>query len=132
MDILDAIGQLGFRRWYQRKLIEAHAWLISGLLALVLAVSLMEIRSTFSAADTRLALSIGTVLALVGVAFAWNRYRSDLKLAEYFGELASCPACQTYGRFAIIHSRLQAGEQPAWMNVCCRKCGQAWRMEAPS
>jgi hypothetical protein len=132
MDVLDAIDQLGFRRWYQRKLIEAHAWLVSGLLALVLAVSLMEIRGTFAVAGTRLALSSGTVLALFGVAYAWRQYRRELELAEYFGELANCPGCHAYGRFAIIHSRLPVGAQPGWMNVRCRQCGREWRVEAPS
>ena len=39
---LQPIRKLGFRRWYERLLIEAHAWLVSCFLALVLAVALFE------------------------------------------------------------------------------------------
>ena len=30
MEPADSIGRLGFARWYERRLIEGHAWLSAG------------------------------------------------------------------------------------------------------
>jgi hypothetical protein len=111
---------------------EARAWLVSGVLGLILAASLFERRGEFAAsAGIRLALTTGAVLALAGVACAWRKYRRERGLAEHFGEIAHCPGCGARGRFAVIRSRLAAGGQPAWMNVRCSECCREWRMEAP-
>jgi predicted Zn finger-like uncharacterized protein len=113
-------------------LIEAHAWLVSGILALILSASLFELRAEFAASPrARLALTTGAVLALAGVAYAWRKYRRELDLAERLGKMANCPACRAYGRFVVLRSRLAAGRQPPWMDVRCSKCGREWRMESP-
>ena len=40
----DRIDKLGFRRWYERELIEGHAYLVTGFLSfIVIAVFLEEI-----------------------------------------------------------------------------------------
>ena len=36
MDIVEGVRKLGFRKWYERQLIEAHAWLVTGFLAWLL------------------------------------------------------------------------------------------------
>ena len=36
MGLADAIRRRGFRRWYERQLIEGHAYLVTGLLSLIM------------------------------------------------------------------------------------------------
>ena len=35
MEPADSIRRLGFWRWYERQLIEAHAWFITGFICIV-------------------------------------------------------------------------------------------------
>ena len=35
MEPADSISRLGFSRWYERRLIEAHAWFISAFICVV-------------------------------------------------------------------------------------------------
>ena len=43
MASLDRIRTEGFRRWYERQLIECHAWLVSWFLGLIVLVSGLEV-----------------------------------------------------------------------------------------
>ena len=104
---LQSIRKLGFRRWYERLLIEANAWLVSCFLALVLAVALFETHNetrtdpAHSPADRR--------------RFAWSapglpyrRYFLSLRRAEVFGEGATCPHCAAYGKLHVESIRQDA------------------------
>ena len=35
MEPADSIRRLGFARWYERRLIEAHAWFVSGFFCMI-------------------------------------------------------------------------------------------------
>ena len=45
MEPAATIGRLGFRRWYERQLIEAHAWLISCFLCMLAIAACVEVMS---------------------------------------------------------------------------------------
>ena len=135
MAALDRIRTHGFRRWYERQLIECHAWLVSWFLGVILLVSGLELAG--SGAASRL---LGVALLLTGLAvaaFSWKRYHLLLEVAERLGEQAACPACKAYSKFKIISSGpapLPDGGDPAlenhgggaWLRAQCRKCGVEW------
>lgn len=137
MASLDRIRTDGFRRWYERQLIECHAWLVTWFLGLIVLVAGIEVAG--SGAGLRLT---GASLALAGLAvtvFSWSRYRLLLEVAERLGEQAVCPGCNAYARFAIDASGpvpMPDGGDPSlenhgggvWMRAHCRKCGREWMM----
>ena len=42
MNLIEGIRRLGFRRWYERQLIESHLFLVSGLLCLIAVMASLE------------------------------------------------------------------------------------------
>lgn len=137
MASLDRIRTVGFRKWYERQLIECHAWLVTWFLGLILLVSGLEL-----AGDGAASRISGTLLMLAGLAvtlYSWKRYHLLLEIAERLGEQAVCSNCKTYGRFAVLSSGpapLPDGGDPAlerrgggiWLRVRCTKCGDEWML----
>jgi len=78
MALDDALRQRGFRRWYERQLIEAHAYLVTGFLALIMmlvALEVVEFRS--SAANLLFLVAVAGAGGVVCV-FAWRRFSATL------------------------------------------------------
>jgi hypothetical protein len=112
-----SIGRLGFRRWYERRLIESHAWLVSCFLcALGIAASLEGVSLRRPEAIPTLAFVFAAGLVCW---YALQRYRVIMDEAERLGEQSTCGSCKTYARFSVI------ADYPK-MNVRCRKCGNEW------
>ena len=42
MEPARTIARLGFRKWYERRLIEAHAWLVTALLCAIYVEAALE------------------------------------------------------------------------------------------
>ncbi|MBK9520400.1 MAG: hypothetical protein IPO13_01990 [Rhodocyclaceae bacterium] len=138
MAALDRIRTDGFRRWYERQLIECHAWLVTWFLGVILLVSGLEVAGAGSRSRV-----LGVILLLSGLAitvFSWKRYHLLLEVAERLGEQATCTGCETYARFSIKSSGpapLPDGGDPAlenhgggvWLLARCRKCGNEWTMK---
>jgi hypothetical protein len=139
MDIVEGIRKLGFRRWYERRLIEAHAYLVTGFLALILAVAFLELRGETPTGGERMAYLLGAVASLAGGIVAWLRYHRMLALVEWAGEQATCPACGEYGRIRLLAASPHApagdpdselaGEIPL-LRVSCRACNNEWEIDA--
>jgi hypothetical protein len=132
VNVADLIRKLGFRRWYERQLIEGHLYLVTGVLALVMfaaGIELMGDRQTF--AD----LVFDSVLIMAGVAaawYAWRRYSSAMILAEWVGEQAICPSCRHEGFRAIPVAELpveHAATPRRQVLASCRKCNHYWRID---
>ena len=91
----DYIRRFGFRRWYERQLIESHAYLALGFVALILMLSGAEVLSDMKSGagylTTLLVAAGGGLLLLV----SWKRFKVLLARAERFAEAAECPACKT-------------------------------------
>lgn len=140
MDIVEGVRKLGFRKWYERKLIEAHAWLIAGFLALIVALALIEVRNGTAGGQQRFVLMAAFVAMLAGAILAWLRYHHVLEATELAAELAVCPHCGTYGRLSVVRSAPQSGaamaanpllEDLPHLRVRCRKCTGEWQLEPP-
>jgi hypothetical protein len=132
----EGIDKLGFRRWYERQLIEGHVYFITCFLSLITIAACMELIDWKApAAQVAFMLSIivaGGVLCIVSL----RRYNFLLLRAECFGSQSSCTHCSTYGVLKVL--RAGTGEERTrglvrradnpWICVRCKKCGHEWRM----
>ena len=78
----EGIARLGFKRWYERQLVEGHAYLVTCFLCMIVVAALIE-EISFKDGGTRPLMMLLVLFAAgaVGV-FAWGRYRVILALAE--------------------------------------------------
>jgi hypothetical protein len=118
MEPADSISRLGFSRWYERRLIEAHAWLVSGFICMILFATCMEELSFRGSAARLLGFACLIAIALVICAYGMFRYQKILFEAERVGERATCPACGIYARFKLFSAH----------SARCRKCSHEWRL----
>lgn len=138
MDPVASIRRLGFRKWYERQLIDCHAALVTCLLCGITVAALVE-----GLIGTEIGLRLVTIVATMAAAamlgwYSWRRYITVLERAERYGQRSSCPGCNAYGRFEVTSSGIDldpgptaeavAPLQAAWMRVKCRKCATEWRM----
>jgi len=131
----ERIAKLGFKRWYERTLMESHAFLVTALLGAILTFTGVELLARHEGLWTRVGMAgVAIVLGgLVAVASV-HRYIRMLMLAISLGERATCPSCNTYARFDVltsgrIRSEVADGPGSHWMKVKCKKCGGEWRIE---
>ena len=94
MSIEDAVRKRGFRQWYERQLIEGHAYLVTGLLSLLmtaLALETIEFRASIvNSIALALVAAIGGWLSL----FAWKQFTKLLSCAQALAEQAVCGECR--------------------------------------
>lgn len=117
------IGRLGFKRWYERQLIEGHAWLISCVLCLLAAAACLEELSFRAPLPQVLALGAAVFAAGAVAILGWNRYRLIMGEVERVAEHSTCTSCRTYAAFRLV------GTEGAAMRVRCRKCAHEWRID---
>ena len=118
MEPADSISRLGFARWYERRLIEAHAWFVSGFICMIAVAACFE-ELAFRGSLPRLLFYVAVVVASVAIGgYGLVRYHRILGEAESLGEHATCRGCGAYARFRLISAS----------NVRCRKCGNEWRL----
>jgi len=116
MEPADSIGRLGFARWYERRLIEGHAWFISAFVCIVAIAACVE-ELSFRGSFGRLLLYVIVIAAAAAIGvYGLVRYQKILAEAELLGEHATCGNCGAYARFRLI--------SPS--QVRCRKCEHEW------
>ena len=133
MSCAEGISKLGFRRWYERQLIESHAYLVTGFLSLILAIACMEEFSVRGSAAKALLMTVGIAGAGVLCWAALQRYRVVLERAERLAEQSVCGQCGEYRGLRLVTARLGVdapGTTSAEevLTVACRKCGNQWTM----
>jgi hypothetical protein len=132
MTSADGISKFGFRRWYERQLIESHAYLVTGFLSLILAIACMEEFSVRGPAAKALLMTAVIAGAVVLCLVALKRYRVVLERAERLAEQSVCGQCGVYGVLRLVTSRLVgapgADSIEEVLTVECRKCGHHWTM----
>jgi len=141
MDTVETIRRIGFKRWYERQLLEGHGWLLTVFLALIAVASCIEAVSFKDGVPQAILMSAFAAGGVVLCIHGWRRYLFTMTRAEALGEQSHCPSCRAYGTFQIETSGMQrqrvAGDaearyQPlggAWMRVRCRKCNRDWTIE---
>ncbi len=137
MDPTASIRKYGFRKWYERQLIESHAALVTCLLCGITLAALIEQISLIRLDMASLSL-LGVALGAIALGgLSWRHYITVLERAERYGERSTCPQCRVYGRFEILTTGLDemgpaaravAPLEAAWIRVRCRSCGTEWRL----
>lgn len=137
---LGRIGQLGFRKWYEKQLVESHIWLVMAFLCLIVLMVGLELLWNKEA-------SIGFVGKAFVIAFggvvgwlAFRRYFQVLLLAESLGETALCPNCR-HPSFRVVRHELPGAALGSahrghdlnreGLLVNCRHCHHQWRWGYP-
>ena len=110
-------------KWYERRLIEAHAWLVTALLcAIYVEISL----GGFSLKAPAL-VWIGTAGGIfVGALIVWHglrRYFVVLREAEHYVSQSTCATCRSYAKYKVV------AEHPA-LTVRCHVCRHEWTFTA--
>jgi len=103
MRIEDAIRQHGFRRWHERRLIEAHAYLITAFLTLLAILVVLEVVNFRQS----IAGVLWLIIAAVGVVVCIHAFRQFCRLtfgAHRMAEQAHCPKCATYAKFRVVRA----------------------------
>lgn len=134
MELAEGIRRLGFRRWYERQLIESHLYLVSCILcAIVVFASAEGFSLRMPGVEPFLRLA---VMMAGGWAGAWSlvRYLAMLSLSGYAAERSVCKKCQAYGMLEVTGTRAPREHKDtgvALTPVCvrCRKCGNEWTIE---
>ena len=112
MEPADSITRLGFARWYERRLIEGHAWFVTGFVCMIAIAACME-ELSFRGSVGRLLAYVTVVAAAAAIGlYGLMRYQKILSEAERLGEHATCGGCGAYARFRLISAS----------QVRCRKC----------
>lgn len=132
MRSIQGIRKLGFKRWFERRLIESHIYLVTCFLCLVLVLAVFEELTSRASAFERVVLfaliAAGSAIGLI----SWNRYRAILFHALRFSERSVCEKCRAYGRFSVVDSArtiIPGAEEvrgESWLRVKCKNCGYEW------
>jgi hypothetical protein len=124
MNAARAIRRLGFRKWYERELLESHAHLVLLLLSTLGLLGSAEAYSLQLPIGSQLdVLACAVASAVIGV-WSLRRYLYLLAHAEFVADQAVCRGCETYAKWEIQESAEDpAGER---LRVRCRRCGHTW------
>jgi phage FluMu protein Com len=134
MPVIDYIQKYGFRRWYERQLIESHAYLALGFMALIMMLAGVEVMGDMKSSTGYLGILLMAALGGVLMLVAWRRFNALLARAEQFAEAATCPNCKTWGKFRVLGQEATTDDdppeagRPRWLRVRCAKCGNEWRL----
>lgn len=125
MQLSDGIRRLGFRKWYERELLQSHAHLALTFLCAVGLFGAVEAAMHFTGWADR-AIDALAILASAGIGiWALRRYLYLLMHAEHAANQADCPHCGAYARFTLVEGR---SALPA-VTVCCRNCSHQWSID---
>jgi hypothetical protein len=137
MTSADGIRKLGFRRWYERQLIESHVYLVTAFLSFILVMACLEAFNARGSGSRSLLLILLVLGAGALCMVALNRYLTMLGRAGRLAEKSVCNRCGVYGLLEVVGS----GTAPDTMDpdpqsggeilrVECRKCGNRWTIGA--
>ena len=115
-----SIEKLGFKRWYERQLLESHAWLVTCILSALAICAVLEL---VGLRVSNLASIVTLALVYAAGVLCWHslqRYRAIMSVAERLSEQSTCKSCRAYAAFDLT------AEHP--LSARCRKCGNEWRL----
>src|SRR5262245_3040808 len=125
----DGIRRFGFRRWYERQLIESHVYLVTSFLSLILVLACFEV---FSFRMPGIKPFVILLLMLTGAALcavSLRRYLALLVLAQHLAEQSVCGNCGSNGRLRVRDlPPLGQITETGSLDVQCRDCGYQWTM----
>jgi hypothetical protein len=122
------LASLGFRRWYERQLIESHVWLALCICSMVAFAAGLELLSERRTAGDLLLNSLIVLAGLTVGWLSWRKYACTMVKAESIGVQAVCGSCKHYG-FRLL---APAGslKTESMLRVRCTKCSFQWELQA--
>lgn len=134
MPVTEYIQRFGFRRWYERQLIESHAYLALGFIALIMLLAGVEAMGDMKSGTGYLSILLTAALGGILMIVAWRRFQALLARAELFAEAATCTSCGAWGKFRVLGQETTSDDDPPeagrphWLRVRCTACGNEWRI----
>jgi len=126
MKLAEGIRKHGFRKWYERELLQSHAHMVLTFLCVIGLFAAFEAASKFrTLQDQLIDLTAALLCAGIGL-WALRRYLRLLTSAEAVANQADCPSCGTYGRLDLVEADATGDE----VAVRCRKCSHHWRISS--
>ena len=126
MKLADGIRKHGFRKWYERELLQSHAHLVLTFFCVIGIFAAFEALGRFrSLSDQFIDLLAILLCAVIGL-WALRRYLVLLSHAEATAHQADCPGCKAYGRFKLASDTAHERPQGDRIAVCCSKCQHRW------
>lgn len=132
----EGIRKLGFRRWYERELIDGHIYLVTCLLSLIAVAVCLE-RVEWRGPIVQLMFLLTAIIAGGALCVAaLRRYSFLLVRAQSFGAQSNCPHCDIYGVLQVVEAGNVERQVPGlftipdntWIRVRCKKCAHEWKM----
>jgi len=123
--LAEGIRKHGFRKWYERELLQGHAHLVLLVLCTLGVLGALEAGSRFTSWADRLTDGFAVLACSAAGVWALRRYLYLLTHAEAVAHQADCPGCGTYGRLRVVHASAQI------VRVACRQCEQQWDIADP-
>ena len=125
MQLAKGILRHGFRKWYERELLQGHAHMTLAFLCTIGLLGAVEAATQFTAWHDRLIDALA-IVACAGIGlWSLRRYLYLLNHAEYVANQAECPDCGSYGRLELVGDVHADGPVP----VRCRKCTRQWSID---
>ncbi len=126
MTLAQGIRTIGFRKWYERRLLTGHAHLALVLMAVLGLMMALEAATRYATAPERLFDWAVALTCALGGLWALRRYLYLLAHAEAVANQADCPQCKTYGRLDLIQANADGNQ----VHVRCRHCAHEWHIGA--
>jgi len=134
MELAEGIRKIGFVRWYERQLIEAHVYLVTAFLCLILLTACLEGFSMRALGLEPLLRLLGMLAGCCGGVWAVRRYGAIIGVAEDAAGQSVCRNCAAYGLLDVMGAGLlalrreekEAGRVTPPVAVRCRRCGHEW------
>jgi len=125
VQLIDGIRRHGFRKWYERELLQSHAHLALTFLCAVGLFAAFEAAGHFTSWSDRMIDALA-ILACGAIGYwALRRYLYLLMHAENVANQADCPQCGVYARFKLVEGAAAGPGVP----VCCRDCAHQWSID---
>jgi predicted Zn finger-like uncharacterized protein len=125
MKLAEGIRRHGFRKWYERQLLQSHGHLALTFLCMVGVFAAIDgMRGATGWVERSEEVLTALVCSAAGL-WALRRYLWLLQHAELAANQADCPQCKAYGRLELVQSDA-SGDRVV---VRCRGCGHSWRIE---
>lgn len=126
MSAVRTIRRVGFRKWYERELLQSHANLVLLLLACLGLLGAAEAYTVHTPFIEQLQIVAAALASGAIGLLALRRYLYLLNHAEYVANQADCPSCGTYARFELVGEHAIDAKS---LQVRCRHCQHAWGIE---
>ena len=122
MKLAEGIRKHGFRKWYERELLQSHAHLVLTFLCTIGLFAAFEALGRFRSLSDQLTDVLAILVCTAVGIWALRRYLRLLLHAEVTAHQADCPGCKTHGRLKVESEDARAGT----VAVCCKKCQHRW------